>query len=644
MAKIGNYLSLFNKIGLGLRIGIAVGETLVNVQKKLSNSVENTSSATGATTTPSSDRPTNSSGPNTGQIGSGMFPQMFQSPIDQLSILESSFGDTFSEASDGAVTALQPLHSTLDETFEVGKFDLFFNAIENGFTLLSEVVDGVTEFILNKLELVKNNLGEIGTTALIAGMMFLSSWLQALFPLFLIIEVITFIVTMFNFLKDSAEQVVGFIAGAFMGLYAILWNIVAGLWNGFIDFAEFLVNLFIDPIYTIEKLFYDLKMAFYQSLYDMLLGVENFASGFLEQILDVVNKAVGGLNWLGEAISKILGKEYKPMGEFTAPDVHTMSNKIKSTMDNFKEPTSDKELFSLSHLRMEEKDVAAEFSKGYEVGSKLFNTGDKDKNKTPPSPDWSKQPEIPYSDQIIPYSTPDSIPNSTKCCNEQFDVSLFTELINKLSQELSIRLSDELLDQLRNQPSSGKSWIQSLLELLITFLVPLIDNLIDKVLDKLKDLIPDLTFDFSTDKTNQVTKQLANEMTLQLTNQLNSELTNQVSTTLNSEVTLTDQTNNFMNTNHINPGTTPDSFPNVTNNNNKEIGEVNDTIDISSEDLKMMRDLAELKQTQNFVTLTPQITFGDTHVRNESDIDTIFSRITTQLNEEIATSVNAVYG
>ncbi|MMZ62764.1 hypothetical protein D1872_249840 [compost metagenome] len=71
---------------------------------------------------------------------------------------------------------------------------------------------------------------------------------------------------------------------------------------------------------------------------------------------------------------------------------------------------------------------------------------------------------------------------------------------------------------------------------------------------------------------------------------------------------------------------------------------INETVDISSEDLKMMRELAEMKNIQNFVTLQPSISFGDTHVRQQSDINTIIAHISEKLERDIASSVDAVYG
>jgi len=75
-----------------------------------------------------------------------------------------------------------------------------------------------------------------------------------------------------------------------------------------------------------------------------------------------------------------------------------------------------------------------------------------------------------------------------------------------------------------------------------------------------------------------------------------------------------------------------------------EVGKIRNTVDISSEDLKMMRELAEINAINNFVTLTPTITFGDTHVRNESDIKKIIANIEEYMNEQLASSAKGLHG
>ncbi|MCM3131905.1 hypothetical protein M3629_03865 [Paenibacillus polysaccharolyticus] len=75
-----------------------------------------------------------------------------------------------------------------------------------------------------------------------------------------------------------------------------------------------------------------------------------------------------------------------------------------------------------------------------------------------------------------------------------------------------------------------------------------------------------------------------------------------------------------------------------------KVGKIEKEVDISSEDLKTMRELAEMKNIQNFVSLTPtiQVTTGD--ITNGTDIDTIISNLVDVMNNEISTHASGVYG
>lgn len=75
-----------------------------------------------------------------------------------------------------------------------------------------------------------------------------------------------------------------------------------------------------------------------------------------------------------------------------------------------------------------------------------------------------------------------------------------------------------------------------------------------------------------------------------------------------------------------------------------KIGDVNGTVDVTSEDLKLMRELAEMQAIQRFVSLTPtvQVTTGD--INSGHDVDSIISKITEGLNSQIVSSAQGVYG
>lgn len=73
------------------------------------------------------------------------------------------------------------------------------------------------------------------------------------------------------------------------------------------------------------------------------------------------------------------------------------------------------------------------------------------------------------------------------------------------------------------------------------------------------------------------------------------------------------------------------------------IGKVDNSVDVASEDLKIMRDLAEVNAISNMITLTPtvQMTTGD--INSGADLDTIMSRINRTLEEQFVSSAEGVY-
>ena len=73
------------------------------------------------------------------------------------------------------------------------------------------------------------------------------------------------------------------------------------------------------------------------------------------------------------------------------------------------------------------------------------------------------------------------------------------------------------------------------------------------------------------------------------------------------------------------------------------IGKIEDDIDISDEDLKMLTEYADRKNIQNFITLQPNVVFDGTVVREEADLKKIVGHIETVMADEIEKSAKGVY-
>lgn len=432
-----------------------------------------------------------------GQLTSMILKNSMLNATDSINEKFSDLPVTFSSIAEVAKNAifkaigpaLAGISSKLDEAFKSGSLDTFINMVATGFNLIASIGMWAFDLIINNLDIVKNVLAALGIAALVVGTAMFIAWLKPLLPLLLIIGIIYLIITILNAFGISTGEVLGFVAGLFTALFAVIWNIVAAVWNTLLSFVEFLVNLFIDPIYTVQKLIYDLTMYFGEAMYDMLVAAENFAGGFMTMILGAINEVLKGVNWLLGGLSKIFKKDLGEIKLLDETNPHALSDEFRKKLDAIEEPTSDKDLFSLDKYKMNNKDIGKAFNSGFDFGSSL---GDG---------------------------------------------------IGSLSDSFGGGLS-------KGSPFGG-----------------------------------------------------------------------------------------------FGPGTgnagVPDNISNVDR--VGEVGSINNTVDISSEDLKMMRELAEMNNIQNFVSLTPSINFGDMHVRKDSDIDIIVAKISDRLNQDIATSVDAAY-
>lgn len=331
------------------------------------------------------------------------------------------------------------------------------------------------------------------------------AWMVANWPITLIILAVGALVGALMYFGVSAEQIVGFVTGVFFALYAYIYNTVALLYNLFASFVEFLANLFIDPIFAVKKLIYDLAMTFGGYMYNMLRSAEDFAGGFMKVILESINGALKGFNWLVEGVNSIFGTKFSTATLFNVDNIHAISDSFKGLMDTVEEPVSNKDPFKVN--KMEYKQISENFAKGNTKGagftskfkSQFDNFGKQGMQFTPE-----------------PYG--------------------------------SNGLTNPLGGTNPTNPSSG----------------------------------------FAAGATNS------------------------------------------------------NSIPNVGR--VDKVGQVENSVDISSEDLKMMRELAEMKSIQNFVSLTPTVQVTTGPVNNGADIDTIVARIEQTLEEEIAASAAGVYG
>lgn len=258
------------------------------------------------------------------------------------------------KAGEDALMRLEPTFDKINTWLQSVNADKFFGAISAGITMITNGVIWLAEIISNNWEVIKFILIAIATVYLVTIITKLwatippliaqaAAWLAINWPILLVVGVIFLFIKILMKVGITADQIIGFVGGVFGALWANICNGIAYVWNIFASFAEFLVNLFIDPKYAVEKLFYDLAM-----------NVLGFFNSIFKGIVD-------GLNWVIEKMDKYLGTDIGTVQLKFMDDAISKLEKHK--------PTSDKNVWEAT--RMEFKDYATEIGKGYDFGASL---------------------------------------------------------------------------------------------------------------------------------------------------------------------------------------------------------------------------------------------------------------------------------
>jgi len=161
---------------------------------------------------------------------------------------------------------------------------------------------------------------------LAAGATMLAHW-----PLLLIVGVIGMIILALNSAGVSFSSTFSFIGGLLGTFYALGYNIVAGLWNLFVSFAEFLANVFTNPLASIVNLFVDMSIS----------------------VLNVIKS-------IAEAIDAVFGSNLAgAVGQFI------------SRGQNFADGFKDSNYVSLDAFRMDSKSTIGAIQGGLNAGKAL---------------------------------------------------------------------------------------------------------------------------------------------------------------------------------------------------------------------------------------------------------------------------------
>lgn len=266
---------------------------------------------------------------------------------------------------------------------------------QNNWTIIEPIILGVVAALIvyNASLVISNILAGEGAiamaikavadwaeTAALIAMTFAQEGLNAalaLCPITWIIMGIIILIAIFyaaiaamNKFGGTSLSATGMIAGAFMALGSIIYNVIALAWNVSAAYAEFLINVFTNPVEATKRLFLNLALAIIDSMIGATRGCDQFATnmanaiiGGINNVLDVWNYFVDALSQAGIAEKLGLGKAEK--WSYTASITSDLDS-AKSMIQDYLNTTPDN---YTKVDRMDSLDIGAKFNTGYAWGA-----------------------------------------------------------------------------------------------------------------------------------------------------------------------------------------------------------------------------------------------------------------------------------
>ncbi len=259
------------------------------------------------------------------------------------------FSNIWTSIKNKAVKSFDPVLSKLNEIANTERFQKFVDGAGVIFSTINDfalkIIDAfgkVTQFVQQHSQVIMGSLLVLAIVATSAGLAMAIAWAIANWPLLLMIALVAALVTAFIEGGGTMTEIIAGVGRTFGMLYAFLYNLFADLYNLVAIFAEFLANVFNDPVSAIYRLFYDLVawildlLSTVASAIDAVFGsnIQDAISGWSKSLQDWTDEIFGQDAISIERMTKIDGTEIGDQWEKGAADAF---EKLKSNLGNLTE-------------------------------------------------------------------------------------------------------------------------------------------------------------------------------------------------------------------------------------------------------------------------------------------------------------------
>lgn len=241
----------------------------------------------------------------------------------QFEKMPMTFADVGTQIKNHAIYTFQGVMQSANDILNSDNMQNFVNFFKGGIDIIASAVMGVVQMIDWVATAISNSWVVIEPILLAASMVYLpflisqlwamlppilmaaGAWLMMHMPMLLVIGLLALFVGALLNSGVTAGEIVGYIAGTFWALGAVIYNVFAMCSNIIGSFVNFLGNVFINPIAAVKKLFYEMALYLNQIFLGIAKQIENLLNAIPGVEVTITNGLKNNVEYLESEIGKI---------------------------------------------------------------------------------------------------------------------------------------------------------------------------------------------------------------------------------------------------------------------------------------------------------------------------------------------------
>ena len=300
---------------------------------------------------------------------------------EEFARLPMTFGDMVAQIKNVGMYAFQPLIQSWQEFISSVEGQTFMQALQMSMFAIADVAlwlfnlfrDGFS-WMINNMDVVMSVLSAVAIAVAVMGAvwvathiaMMVASW-ELLLPYLIIIGVIFGIILLMQMFGVSALDVLAGIVAGFVFLGTVIYDVIAivvnvaififqfmmskleFLYNRLVIFAEFFINVFRHPVYSVARLLVNFVKLFIERLANIIESAGSAGNAIGQAFIAGANIAIKAINWIIQALNKIPGISLSTVSEISAGGGVSASNALRNwanTLSAGEEPDDYKSLDS----------------------------------------------------------------------------------------------------------------------------------------------------------------------------------------------------------------------------------------------------------------------------------------------------------